>query len=76
MKSSASKKEDDPNFSYVANVKKRNRLRYADLADLAEYSPETVRAWFAEQGSSKHRRVPSRAVTLIRMKLKEQNSKA
>jgi len=57
------------NLEFVQEIRTRNAMTYKELSKLAEYSEEYVRAWFASEGSSKHRPVPDRAVTIIKLKL-------
>lgn len=60
------------NFSFVSQIKTKQQLSYKQLAQLSEYSEESVRAWFADHSSSKFRGVPDRAVTIIKMKMKSE----
>ncbi len=62
----------EENLNFVSSVRRKHSMSYRELARLSEYSEEYVRSWFAANGSSKYRPVPDRAVTIIKLKLKQE----
>ncbi|PNV83375.1 MAG: hypothetical protein C0610_17095 [Desulfobacteraceae bacterium] len=67
----AQKEQFDENLEFMELVKRQNKFNHKQMATLTEYSEEAVRSWFAKEGSSKFRRVPSRAVSIAKMKLSD-----
>lgn len=59
----------DSNLEFLTRVKLENEYTHRQMAELTCYEVETVRAWFAPEGSTKFRRVPDRAVELAKAKM-------
>lgn len=57
------------NLSFVKSVRDRRRLTNAEIAGLTEYSLGSVQAWFSRSSSNRHRAVPDRAVTILKLRL-------
>ena len=59
------------NLDYIKRIQKQRQLTHAEIAELSGYSLGHVRAWFVKPSSSRFRPVPTRAVTIIQLKLKD-----
>jgi hypothetical protein len=66
----------EENLNYIRSVKDGHNFTWKELSKLSEYSEEYVRAWFAKPNSSKYRPVPDRAVTIVKLKIINENPAA
>ena len=57
------------NLDYIRNLRSSRMLTNHEIAELSGYSLGSVKAWFSDKGSDRHRPVPDRAVTIIQLKL-------
>jgi len=58
------------NFEYVRKLRHARGMSIKELAKLAEYSEDSVQQWFAPAGSDRYRTVPDRAITILKLKLR------
>lgn len=65
-------KDADKNLAFMADVKRRHDMSSREMARLTEYSEDYVRAWFAPRNGPKFRPVPDRAVTIVKLKQKQE----